>query len=207
MSSERMSSKAKLFAATTIKTVGLSRAVRVSMIAFGLLGLGAGVVAAQDAAPESEAPPPAAEVSVAGMLAKGKSVLAALDASSQSISRMLRDARAAKDVVKALCLDDKLSQVDVAKRSAADRVESLDAAATAGNVERAQHDFAVIGALEERANALSSEADQCIGEEKGYVGGASLKVTFDPTIPQSDTSAPPAFVVVVQPPQTASPTF
>jgi len=207
MSSERMSSKAKLFAATTFKTVGLSKAARVSMLALGLLGLGAGVVAAQEATPESEAAPAAADASIAGMVAKGKSVLAALDASSQNVSRMLRDARAAKDVVKALCLDDKLSQVDVAKRSAADRVESLEAAAAAGNLERAQHDFAVIGALEERANALSAEANQCIGEEKGYVGGSSLKVTFDPTIPQSDTSAPPAFVVVVQPPQAASPTF
>lgn len=190
----------------------LARTLKVSMIAAGMLVVGGGVVAAQSEAPTAESAPavpaPAtAQLSTAEMLVKARSVLATLDASSQNVSRMLREARAKKDVVKALCLDDKLSQIDVAKRSAADRVQSLEGAASAGNTERAQHDFAVIGALEERANALASEANQCIGEEKGFLGGSSLQVTVDPTIPQSDTSASPPPPVIAQLPQAASPTF
>ena len=51
-----------------------------------------------------------------------------MDQASGTISRMLEQARTARDVVKTLCLNDKLSQVDVAIRSAKDRKSALQAA-------------------------------------------------------------------------------
>jgi hypothetical protein len=187
----------------------LKKALTITFIAAAFVAVGAGYVAAQEGSSPSGAQAAAAPPTLDQMAAKAREVLAKLDQSSQNVGRMLRDARAAKDVVKALCLDDKLSQVDVAKRSAADRSASLAEAAKSGNAERAQHDFEVIGALEERSNALSAEAQQCIGEEKGYAGGSSLKVTVDPSIPINDAAQPPPAVPQVIPavPQAASPTF
>lgn len=188
----------------------LAKTLQVSVLSVAVLGAGAGLVAAQsgsEPAAETTSAPAEAAPSSEEMLAKARGVLAQLDASSQNVSQMLRQAKEAKDAVKILCLDDKLSQLDVAKRSAADRVDSLGAAISSGNGERAEHDFAVIGALEERANALSAEANQCIGEEKGFVGGSSLKVIVDPSIPQNDTWELPQTPVIVMPPQAASPTF
>lgn len=200
------------------RSTKLSKTLQVALISTGTLLVGVGVVAAQGEATEapsggaSEGTAESPQLTAEQMATKARSVMAVIDASAQNISRMLSEARAAKDVVKALCLDDKLSQFDVAKRSAADRVESLESAAKAGNADRVEHDFAVIGALEERTNALSAEANQCIGEEKGYVGGSSLKVVVDPTIPQSDTTLVrsglgSSIPLVGDPPQAASPTF
>ncbi|HSC85671.1 MAG TPA: hypothetical protein VLC09_00290 [Polyangiaceae bacterium] len=177
----------------------LTKALTLSALALSSLAFGVGLVSAQEATASSESAP-----SAEAMKSKATTVVSSLDQASQSIGRMLREARTAKDVVKAYCLDDKLSQVDVAKRSAAERADSLNDALATGNMERAQHDFEVIGALEERANGLTAEAQQCIGEEKGYAGGSSLKVTIDPTIPQNDTALPPPSpaTAVLAPPQT-----
>ncbi len=90
-----------------------------------------------------------------------------MEAAADHVGRMLRDARNKKDVVKTLCLDDKLSQMNVAARSATDRVAAIEAAAKAGNTERVGHDNAVLEALAARGTALSAEANQCIGEESG----------------------------------------
>lgn len=199
----------------------LAKTLQVSVLSAGLFLVGAQVVRAQDA-PAAEATTDAASTTgstsadgapeidpgtPAEKLARAKVVLAQMDGASQSISRMLRDARRVNDVVKTLCLDDKLTQMDVAKRSVQDRVESLEAAVSSGNSDRIEHDFAVVSALTERGSALNAEAQQCIGEEKGYVGGSTLEVTTDPTIPQNDTSVLPTPTVISRAPQAASVTF
>jgi hypothetical protein len=129
-----------------------------------------------------------------------------MEAAADNIGRQLRQAREEKDVVKMICLDDKLNQMNVAARSASDRVASIDAAVTSGNAERAQHDDAVLGALSARANEIIAEANQCIGEETGILGQTKLELTVDPSIPTTDTAAPPLTPIVSTPPVAASPT-
>lgn len=187
--------------------------VGVALLALGFLGVGA--ASAQDATgwgndrPEATANPtaPSAEenLSPEQMLARARLVLERLESSSENMRRQLREAREAKDVVKSLCLDDKLSQTDTARRSAADRVAGLEAAAQSGNGERARHEFAVISALGERADALGAEANQCIGEESGEIGDAQLSVTVDPEIADADPTIPTDAVISV-PPVLTSPT-
>jgi hypothetical protein len=140
------------------------------------------------------------------MVKEAKGVVVQAETASRNIGRMLRAARREKDVVKTLCLDDKLSQVEVAKRTAAERVESLELAVRSGNTDRVDHDFAVIGALSERTVALTAEANQCIGEEKGEISGSKLNVKFGASIPKSDTAAVPIAPNLSAPPQAASPT-
>lgn len=140
------------------------------------------------------------------MLERSRNTLERMQVGADAIRRQLAEARETRDVVKSLCLDDKLSQMDVARRSAADRVSGLEISVESANGERARHEFAVITALRERADALMAEANQCIGEETGAIGDASLVVTVDPEIADADPTIPTDTLVGV-PPVLASPTL
>lgn len=199
------------------RRVGLSLLGFVSLA--GAVSLGMGVAGAQegwgaqdnqgtaDVAGAQAAPgtQPAPELTPDQMLRQSRSVLERIELAVETIRRQLREAREAKDVVKALCLDDKLTQMDVAKRSTTDRVSGLEAAVQSGNGERARHEFAVISALKERAEALTAEANQCIGEETGALGDAELVITVDPDVANTDPIVPTDSVISV-PPVLTSPT-
>ncbi len=134
-----------------------------------------------------------------------------MEATADNISRMLRAAREQKDVVKTLCLDDKLNQIDVAVRSANDRLAIIQAAVNGDSTQRLEHDDAVLGALGNRAQELAVEANQCIGEEGGIVSDAELDVVVDPALPEGEVAQSPTgtgvTAVVSAPPQAASPTL
>jgi choline kinase len=128
-----------------------------------------------------------------------------MEQSGQTIRRQLDQAREARDVVKVLCLNDKLNQVDVAVRSTRDRVASLNNAVDRNDSERSHHEFTVIQVLRDRVRALSQEASQCIGEETGFIDEPKVSVQIDPAIPKDETSSPiPDNPVIVTPPTTLS---
>ena len=54
-------------------------------------------------------------------LTQSDAILRRIDTAAGVVRRQLESARAARDVVRTLCLNDKLSQVDVANRSARER--------------------------------------------------------------------------------------
>jgi hypothetical protein len=126
------------------------------------------------------------------MLASAKASLPAMDRSAAVVRRQLTNAREQKDVVKALCLNDKLNQVDLAIRTATDRAGDLESAVNANDVERARHQYTVVQVLKDRVSTLVSEANQCIGEETGFVGESAVTVQIegvpntDPTEPQNN---------------------
>jgi hypothetical protein len=103
-----------------------------------------------------------------------------------------------------LCLNDKLNQVDVAIRSTRDRVEALRVAANRDDRDQVRHEFAVISVLQERVSEVVAEANQCIGEEEGFIGDSYVKVEIDPTIPD-DPSAFPEEPLISLPPVLSSP--
>ncbi len=150
---------------------------------------------------------PATSLTPQQMLEQSRNTVERMQMGADSIRRQLAEAREARDVVKSLCLDDKLSQMDVARRSAGDRVSGLETAVSSGNAERARHEFAVMTALHERMDALTAEAGQCIGEETGAIGDASLVVTIDPEIAVMEPSIPPLAPLISVPPVLASPTL
>jgi hypothetical protein len=153
------------------------------------------------------APPPAGEagqMTPQQMAAAAKSLLPTMDKSALVIRRELTVAREQKDVVKSLCLNDKLNQVDLAIRTATDRVAGLDAAAAANDAERARHQYTVVLVLNERVNTLVSEANQCIGEETGFVGESAVTVEVD-GVPDVDPSEQPNAPLVNQPPVVSAP--
>jgi hypothetical protein len=142
-------------------------------------------------------------------LAGAGAILTRMDQAAATVRRQLDSARQGRDVVKSLCLSDKLSQVDVAIRSAKDRQSALQAAVDRGDTELANHEFTIISVVKQRVDQLSSEANQCIGEEVAFVGQTQIITEIDPNLPGSEEGdtelpalPPPS---ILGPPQTASP--
>lgn len=102
----------------------------------------------------------------------------------QTVRGQLKTARVAQDVVKVLCLNDKLNQVDVAGRSADDHVEVMTAAATDEDLDAVRLEVTVLEVLSESAATLVAEAAQCIGEDTGFAGDTVVSAVVDPTLPQ-----------------------
>jgi len=103
-----------------------------------------------------------------------------------------------------LCLNDKLNQIDVAIRSASDRAATLRLALSQNDVDRSRHEFQVVAVLHDRVQDLAAEANQCIGEETGFIGESSVKVDIDPNIPDDPTDLPPDPIISI-PPTASSP--
>lgn len=185
------------------RVLGLGLAA-VSLLTMG--GVGVVSAASDTTVQDLEAQGPAPTASQ--MLEKARAILADAERSTQAATQALRGARKENDLVKSLCLDDKLAQLEVARATVEERVQSLEGAIQANNAEGIDHDYSVVSALGDRVGALANEAGQCIGEDRTSQGsGSSLQVTFDPAIPTSDTSSLPLGPNISTPPLAASSTF
>jgi hypothetical protein len=167
------------------------------LLAAGGMTLGVfGVAAAQTgaAAPAASGQPQVAAIQAPReidlppdqQLALARQFVGRMEQSSTAIRAQLEQARSARDVVKSLCLNDKLNQINVAKRSAADRLATLQAAADANDKDRAKHEFMLMQELRDRADQIVKEANQCIGEEAGFIGETEVSLDVDPNIPDND---------------------
>jgi hypothetical protein len=143
-------------------------------------------------------------LSPAEIEAKLNEYLPQMEQSATTVRRQLEQARAARDVVKVLCLNDKLNQIDVAIRSASDRAGILRNAIAQNDVDRSRHEYQIVAVLHERVTDLAAEANQCIGEETGFIGESSVVVSIDPTIPDDPSELPPDLVISI-PPTASSP--
>jgi len=149
------------------------------------------------------APPVTAQIA-SDQRAQADAMLLRMDGSAANIRRELESARTARDVVKALCLSDKLSQIDVAIRSARDRRVALEQAVMRQDPEQANHEFTILDVLRQRVEQLTREASQCIGVDAYYIGDSVVSVVVDPLIPDPDTSILPGGQLVSVPPICAS---
>ncbi|HWA71255.1 MAG TPA: hypothetical protein VG937_02920 [Polyangiaceae bacterium] len=179
-----------------------------------LLGV-AGAAGAQNAPGAANPQRPAVELGAGQdvalspemMAANAKSFLPEMDRGAAVVRRLLADARERRDVVRVLCLNDKLNQIDLASRTASDRVESLNAAAQQKDADRTKHEYTVAAVLRDRVRTLVNEANQCIGEQTGFFGESAVTVDIDPNIPDTDPSDYPDDPLVSTPPVLSSPTL
>lgn len=141
------------------------------------------------------------------MLERVRAYVPEMDKLRATVSEQLADARKKKDVVKALCLDDKVKQMKLATDTAKDRVVDLTSAASQNDPDRSKHEFTVIQVLRERVQTLVTEAQQCIGEETGFIGESDVTVDIDPALPDTDPSDFPDDPLVSDPPVLSSPTL
>ncbi len=175
---------------------------------------GVGVAVAQEVVDSAAAP--AATKNIKGgedvslspkqMLEKVRGMVPEMEKLRGSVAQQLGEAKKKKDVVKALCLDDKLKQMKLATDTAKDRVVDLTSAVSQNDADRSKHEFTVIQVLRERVQTLVAEAQQCIGEETGFVGNTDVTVDIDPAIPDADPSDFPNDPLVSDPPVLSSPT-
>jgi hypothetical protein len=184
-----------------------ARGLSAALAVFGILG----VASAQDGAATATTPSTASattaepDLTPQQMLTQARGFLPAMDRAAVGVRRQLQAAREQKDVVKALCLNDKLNQIDLATRTATDRVSGLEAGVTANDTERSKHQYTVILVLRDRVNTLVSEANQCIGEDVGFVGESNVTMEIDGDIPPIDPSDFPNDPIVSQPPVVSPP--
>jgi hypothetical protein len=137
-------------------------------------------------------------------LAQADVYLARMNVTGTNVRHLLEQARATRDVVKTLCLNDKLNQIDVATRSAHDRRVSLEHASQGSDADLANHEFTILTVLRQRVEQLSAEANQCIGEEAVLFGETKIVTTIDPNLPHEDPSSYPSNPIVSMPPPCAS---
>jgi|GEM_PF-490647 len=131
--------------------------------------------------------------------------LSRMEQAAGGVRKMLEEARKQRDVVKTLCLNDKLSQVDVAIRSGRDRRSQLQAAVARNDAELSNHEFTILTVLRQRVEQLVAEANQCIGEEAAFVGDTRVRTTVDPSIPPDEAPYPNTDpTLIVGPPQCTS---
>ena len=201
----------------------LVRYVAVVAITFGV-SHGVAVAQGQPAAPAATQPAaPAAAPAVPGsgadatgglsrqvnippneQLAQSESDLARMESARDGVRRQLMDARAQRDVVKTLCLNDKLSQLNVAISSAQERHDALAAAVKRNDGDLATHEFTILTVLRQRSDQLTAEANQCLGEEIGSPGNSSVTTTIDKNLPTEDPSEYPSFSLTTEPPSCTS---
>ncbi len=131
------------------------------------------------------------------MRAQSQTFLPQMDQSAQTVRRQLEQSRESRDVVKVLCLNDKLNQIDVAIRAARDRMPVLTVALDKNDAENSRHEFAVLQVLRDRVRTLVQESNQCIGEEAGFVGESKVIVSIDPGIPSNDQTLFPSDTTVI----------
>jgi hypothetical protein len=179
-----------------------------SAVALVSLIIGHGIAAAQaQTAPSSDASAGLSRqvnLSPAEQLAQSDTFLARMDGSRTAVRRQLETARSQRDVVKTLCLNDKLNQIDVAIRSSRERRQGLELAANRRDADLANHEFTILIVLRQRTEQLTAEANQCIGQEAGFIGDSAVTATIDPNLPREDPSAYPTNDIIVDPPGCSS---
>lgn len=126
----------------------------------------------------------------------------------QRVGQMLDQARRERDVMKITCLNDKLTQIRANGRSIAERHGYLREAERERNVDRRNHEFAVLSVLSTKQNTLEQEANQCIGQDLFDTGATRVTTSVDPNNPDEDPTVVPEFPPYVVPyiPPPASPT-
>jgi hypothetical protein len=131
---------------------------------------------------------------------------------AERLSKMLDEARRDKDIMRANCINRKLTEVNANTRNIEQRARALKDAASTNDEARRSHEFTVLTVLSQKLESLDSEATQCLGQSV-YEPGASQIVTtiqqgsptVNPSVIDPATAAPPS--ISVPPPQLNSDTM
>jgi hypothetical protein len=145
----------------------------------------------------------AAGLSGTAQPASASEVIVRMDSSRHTVRRMLEEARSQRDVIKTLCLDDKLNQMDVALRAARDEKNKIESAFQKNDVDAANHEVMSLNVLRERTDQLVAEANLCISKETETVGAAASLLFVDPFIAEDPAYYPPG-IIIIEPPPTGS---
>ena len=138
---------------------------------------------------------------------QAKAAEAAVEAASSNCgaqSQALQSAKREKDIIRATCLDDKLSQCNANLQSMKRRQAALDEAIADGDTGRANHESTVIGVLSQKFKMLAQAANQCVGQDLFDTGDTQTKSEVDLFAPDESpaviTSIPDWPIPYIPPP-------
>jgi hypothetical protein len=146
-----------------------------------------------------------AEVSGADQAVQAGAITRRGNQLAERLTRMLDEARRDKDILRANCVNRKLTEVNANVRSVDQRARALKDATTAGDEGRRNHEYTVLTVLSQKLDMLNQEASQCLGESV-FEPGASQVVTTIPnnvfvgTDPSTVPAPPPSPPAVNVPP-------
>jgi len=121
------------------------------------------------------------------------------------LSKMLDEARREKDIMRANCINRKLTEVNANVGNVNGRAKALNDAVKGGDDGRRSHEFTVLSVMSQKFDQAEQEASQCLGQAI-YQSGASQVVTTIPADDPSDVNPtaigapPPAPPAVTVPP-------
>ncbi len=95
-----------------------------------------------------------------------------------------------KDLIKLNCLNEKLSQGQGHLKEAEQSLSALAEAIGRDDSAERTHEFSRLRIFYQKVLVLSAEAENCAGEENGYVGPSQIEVEVDPSVPQGDPTDP-----------------
>ncbi len=144
------------------------------------------------------------ELAPAEQRAQAEAFVSRMDSSRYRVRKSLEVARSERDIVKTLCLNDKLNQIDVAIRSARERREALEQATSRGDAELSGHELTLLTVLANRAAALTVEANECVGNPGPAPDDSSVDPKIDDDLPAEDPSEYPPTDAIVEPPACSS---
>jgi hypothetical protein len=170
--------------------------------------LGHGIATAQQPGPDAPVETTGGRqvrLSPTEQLDQARGFVGAMERIRDGIRRELEEARTKGDVVKKLCLDDKLNQLDIALRKASEREKALENAVKVNDSELSNHEFTILSVLNQRANSLDAEAKLCIGKEVVSVGDSATQMNIEGTLPgEEQTVGFPTPAMITEPPACAS---
>jgi hypothetical protein len=98
---------------------------------------------------------------------------------AERLTRMLAEARREKDILRANCVNRKLTEVNANARNVEQRGKALKDAVAAGDEGRRNHEYTVLTVVSAKLDSLNQEASQCLGASV-YEPGASQVITTVP---------------------------
>ena len=115
-----------------------------------------------------------------------KATVATAGATCSAQSQALQSAKRDKDIIRATCLDDKLSQCTANLQNLKRRETALNQAIAEGDTGRANHEHNVIGVMSQKFKMLAQAANQCVGQDLFDTGATEVKQDVDLFAPDED---------------------
>jgi hypothetical protein len=119
------------------------------------------------------------------------------------LTKMLDEARRDKDIMRANCINRKLTEVNANVRNVEQRTKALQDAVAGNDAGRRNHEFTVLSVLAQKLDQLDREAAQCLGQSVFEPGASQVVTTIpdyadqwgDPTVIGTPPAPPPSFTV------------
>jgi hypothetical protein len=150
------------------------------------------------------------DLSPAAALAQARDYLTKMKEAHAKVRQLQDKARRKKDVLMLNCVNDKEIKIGghiaVADNGdAGGTIQRMTAAVNGDPKYDRKHEFTRMTILYQKVVVLSTEAENCIGEDASYVGATKIEVEVDPNIPDEDPTQPTLPLPDVTRPPEASP--